>query len=89
MALSISPEELASAFATLGAFAERGMLTLRVSDLEHDLAGRTREEASNALTSDNITPALLQAALGVKRVAGEINVIVHAFGILVSLPYVL
>lgn len=36
-----------------------------------------------------MTPALLQAALGVKRMAGQINVIVHAVGILVSLPYVL
>jgi len=36
-----------------------------------------------------VTPALLQAALEVKRMAGQINVIVHAVGILVSLPYVL
>jgi hypothetical protein len=65
MAEGISPDALASASATLSAFAERGMLTVRLSDLERDLAGRTREEASNALASDNITPALLQAALGV------------------------
>src|ERR1700738_3688617 len=89
MAGGVSPDDLASAFASLTAFAKRGMLTLRVGDLERELAGRTREEAANALAADDVTPALLQAALAVKRIAGEINVIVHAVGILVALPYVL
>jgi hypothetical protein len=40
-----------------------------------------------SLRTEGVTPTLLQAALDVKRLAGQINVIVHAVGILVSLPY--
>jgi hypothetical protein len=51
MAGGVSPDDLASAFASLTAFAKRGMLTLRMGDLERELAGRTREEAANALAA--------------------------------------
>lgn len=41
------------------------------------------------LADDGIDESLLLAALLVKRMHGQINVIVHAVGILVSLPHVL
>jgi hypothetical protein len=84
-----SAEGLSDAFATLAFFAKPDMLTLRIADLERHLARRTREQALVDLNTEEVTPALLQAALSVKRMAGQINVIVHAVGILVSLAYVL
>lgn len=82
-------DQLADAFAALTSFAEPGMLTLRIGDLERQLSQRTREEAMADLGAEDVTPALLQAALSVKRMAGQINVIVHAVGILVALPYIM
>jgi hypothetical protein len=82
-------DQLASAFAALTSFAEPGRLTLRIGDLERQLSQRTREQAMADLGAEDVTPALLQAALSVKRMAGQINVIVHAVGILVALPYIL
>lgn len=89
MASQPSDDELSDAFAALTSFAEPGMLTLRIGDLERRLARRNREQALVDLSAEDVTPALLQAALSVKRMAGQINVIVHSFGILVSLAYVL
>jgi hypothetical protein len=80
---------LAAALDAVEHFAAPGMLTFRIADLEHDLAGLTRERAESALRDDGVDATLLRAALYVKRVAGQINVIVHAVGILVALPHVL
>jgi hypothetical protein len=77
------------AFATLNSFAGPGMLTSRIGELERGLASMTREQAMMTLSTQDVTPALLGAALGIKRMAGQVNVIVHAVGILVSLPYIL
>lgn len=43
----------------------------------------------DALTSEGIDEALLFAALRIKGVVGQIDVMIHAVGILVSLPYIL
>jgi len=86
---SASSDQLAEAFGVLSSFAKPRMVTLRIGDLERQLAHRSREEAMEDLRAEDVTPALLQAALEVKGMAGQINVIVHAVGILVSLPYVL
>jgi hypothetical protein len=77
------------AFEALSAFASADSLTFRIGALERRLADLCREQAVEQLEAEDVTPELLQAAIGVKRLAGQINVIVHAVGILVSLPYVL
>ena len=41
------------------------------------------------LSDARFSPATLQAALDVKNAVGQINVLVHAAGILASLPYIL
>jgi hypothetical protein len=64
-------------------------LTDHIADLERVLAGRDREEASALVAEDGITSEALLAALAIKAMAGQINVVVHALGFLVSLPYVL
>jgi hypothetical protein len=70
-------------------FAGADQLTARIAELEFDLERAAAEDVPHRLREDGIDELLLRAALDVKRVAGQINVIVHAVGILVSLPYVL
>jgi hypothetical protein len=77
------------ALEVLSGFAAAEDLTLRIGDLERMLSAKTTEEAKKLLNVERIDSSVLEAALAVKRVAGQINVIVHAIGILVSLPYVL
>jgi hypothetical protein len=60
-----------------------------IAALERALAGRDRDEATTLVAEDDITSEALLAALAIKAMAGQINVVVHALGILVSLPYVL
>lgn len=64
-------------------------LRQRIADLEQTLAGKTREQATALVDADGITSEALLAALVIKAMAGQINVIVHALGILLSLPYLL
>jgi hypothetical protein len=64
-------------------------LTNRIADLERALVGRDRDAATTLVTEDGITSESLLAALAIKALAGQINVVVHALGILVSLPYLL
>jgi hypothetical protein len=73
----------------LTTFAEADQLAARIAKLESDLVRTQAEDVPRRLREDQIDDLLLRAALDVKRVAGQINVIVHAVGILVSLPYVL
>jgi hypothetical protein len=77
------------ALGRLTEFAEAGRLTARIAELEFDLEHAASEDVFRRLREREIDELLLRAALDVKRVAGQINVIVHAVGILVSLPYVL
>ncbi len=52
----VSPDDLASAFASLTAFAKRGMLTLRVGDLERELvSGATMIDHGAATISDHVS----------------------------------
>ncbi len=60
-----------------------------ISELERTLAGKDRDEATTLVAENGITGDVLLAALAIKAMAGQINVVVHALGILVSLPYLL
>jgi hypothetical protein len=66
-----------------------GDLTSRLSTIEHALAGGTHECAVRYCAELSLNTELLQAASTIKSVAGRINDIVHALGILVSLPRIL
>jgi len=66
-----------------------GDLTSRLSDIEHALAGGTHERAVSFCKEQQLNTDLLQAASKIKTVAGRINDIVHALGILVSLPKII
>lgn len=64
-------------------------LTQRIASLERSVPGRTGATVRDHLDDEAVTAEVLAAALAVKAVAGQINVIVHMVGILISLPYIL
>jgi hypothetical protein len=87
-------KELVTAAAALERFTGSGGLTSRISELESSLRGLNGPAAASRLSSDGIEDqtsvgALAVGALAVKAMAGQINVIVHALGILMALPAIL
>ena len=64
-------------------------LTSRISSLENSFLGATTETVAGVLADSCISHDLLSAAYVMKRVAGQINVVIHTIGILLCLPHVL
>jgi hypothetical protein len=80
---------LEEAAARLDKFSANSSLTARVGSLERDLQGLDAQGIVPLLPGLHIDRSLLEATLQLKDVAGQINVVLHAIGILWSLPYVL
>ncbi len=57
--------------------------------MEEQLQLVARDDARRLVDAAGINDEVLRSALAVKAVAGQINVIVHAVGVLTSLPFVL
>ncbi len=57
--------------------------------IEHSLTGAQKTTCKKTLEELGVTPLLLGAALTLKREAGQINVLIHAVGMLWSLPFIL
>ncbi len=76
----------ADAIAGLGA---RGELTARISAIEASLIGKERRAAQRTIAKHEIDEALLEGALTIKDLAGQIHVVIHAIGILLTLPHIL
>lgn len=68
---------------------EKGSLTHRISSIESTLQSTDRTACKSLYPSLGITFSLLDSAYALKRTASQINVLIHAVGILVSLPHVL
>lgn len=64
-------------------------LTMRLAGIETDIAGFDRIQVSDLCATWNIDDSFLGSALAVKKVASQINVIIHAAGILCALPKIL
>ncbi len=64
-------------------------LTKQISTIESNLASKDLDQVSKVISEFSITSSMLDAALTFKQAAGQINVIIHALGILLSLPYIL
>jgi hypothetical protein len=77
------------ALATIRKFGSGSELTRRIASMELSLQSIQRDAASRFVTNEGITPATLSAALLIKEASGQIDVVVHAVGILTSLPYIL
>lgn len=68
---------------------QRGDLAGRLASLERALRDQSSDAARSVCEKNGIMPALLEAAFLFKAVAGQINVVIHALGILTALPYIL
>lgn len=60
-------------------------LTSSLADLESQIVGSAPEDADHFCATRGIDDAFMDSAIAVKRVAGQINIIIHAAGILRSL----
>lgn len=68
---------------------KRGSLTQRISAIETDLVGFDKKACENLYPSLDITSSLFDSAFTLKKAAGQINVLIHAIGILLILPHIL
>jgi hypothetical protein len=81
--------DLATAFADLARFGVGPELTRRIAHLESVVPGRGIDDVVAVLAAESVTGSTLAAAKTVKAAVGQINVVLHAVGILVSLPHLL
>jgi len=68
---------------------ESNALTGRLSKLESSFKGLTKSSSRQVCEEQNLDSNLLTAAAELKRLAGQINVVIHASGILAALPSIL
>lgn len=64
-------------------------LTATLSQIERAVRGVTADDCGTFLQSANVNGELWAAAAEMKRLAGQINVVIHAAGILLCLPRIL
>lgn len=86
---TISDQGLQSALALLGDLTQGLELTAWIGAAERQLHGIDASEVTPWLHAAMVSSETLEAALLVKRMAGQINVLVHSIGILTALPYIL
>jgi hypothetical protein len=79
---------LSQAVSNLERFAN-GSLKNRIAGLQSHFLNLDKYSVSSSCDEMGIDVDLLDSALAVKRIAGEINVILHATGILLLLPQIL
>lgn len=82
-------EGLVAALTLLEALTKSTGTTAWIGGLEGRLKGANGDQVGSLLESDGIGAGTLDAAIQIKRMAGRINVLVHAIGILNALPYIL
>ena len=66
-----------------------GSLRSTISGIEHQLSNIPKSEVSKVLQRVGIQNQLLLEALLIKKTSSQINEILHAIGILLSLPFLL
>ena len=64
-------------------------LRQKISELESSLRQKNLNEIKEQLRNDQIATEILKTALQIKDVVGQINTIIHTWGIFISLPYIL
>jgi hypothetical protein len=77
------------AFMRLAEFLADDRLTGVVASLEQQLSGGGAQEAADAARAAGFEPALLEAALLIRRDLGRLNDLVHATTISLVLPIIL
>jgi hypothetical protein len=64
-------------------------LTATLARIESEVRGLTSSECGKVLGTTGVNRDILTAAAALKRLAGQVNVSIHAAGILLCLPYIL
>ena len=64
-------------------------LTDRIAALESGFCNSDAERCSQLIGEEHVNTSVLRAALLLKEAAGRVNVVVHAVGVLLSLPHIL
>lgn len=82
-------EALAAALALLDDLTKTAGTTAWIGALEARLKGADGPQVRSLLDAQSIGIDTLDAAIQIKRMAGQINVLVHAIGIVNALPYIL
>jgi len=80
--------EISEAISVLQGFSGTN-LTVTLARIEASLRGANTDTCSTSLADSLADTSTLAAAGLVKRLAGEINVVIHALGILLCLPHIL
>jgi hypothetical protein len=80
--------ELSDAIVAVQQFS-KGDITARLAEIEQALLGATAGKCSDQLIACEATSDTLAAAGSIKRLVGQINVVIHALGILLCLPKLL
>ena len=83
-----SPKALDHHFEMLSTFI-RGDLRRTIADIETAVLGQNIATLSQFLEKQRVSRSMLESAAEVKRVAGQIDVTIHALGILKSLPHIM
>lgn len=73
----------------LVAFNSEIKLSKRISNIENQITTKNKMGIENTITNNNYSKEFLKVALKIKSVASEINVIIHYYGIIMTLPYIL
>lgn len=81
--------ELEKAIKIVAGFSAKSMLTQRIAEIEAQLATKDSDSVSGFLNAAGIGQQALKGALRIKEAASQIDVVVHALGILTALPYIL
>jgi hypothetical protein len=68
---------------------EQGSLTNRISTIESKLQNADKAACKSLFQTLGINLSLLDSAFVLKRATGQVNVLIHAAGILLSLPHIL
>jgi hypothetical protein len=80
--------DLANMLAALERFSGSN-LSITLASVEADLRGASLEKCNLVVADSGAGEQALAAAAALKRVAGQVNVAIHALGILLCLPHVL
>lgn len=68
---------------------QQDSLTNRIFEIESVLEGSDKHTCTTELLKFGVNPSILESAIVLKRITGQIHVLIHAIGILVCLPKLL
>jgi hypothetical protein len=83
-----SLQQLARSVEQIARFSGRNLAST-ISELEFKFVDLNREQVTNRLSENSVDEELVRAAREIKRAAAQIDVVLHALGILVLLPSIL